>query len=293
MNFDWSTVTPPAVGSYVDLSCPTCGPEAERQVNRVRKVLRVWRVSSSRLSYNCVRCGAKGVSSIASPNTVRTTHKDTAIAGPAATLPPAQTMPPRNVHEREEKAKWLWRKSQPIAGTPAERYLREARAYGGPLPPTLRYLPASGAYSCAMIAYCGVCPETEPGVLEVGQDPAAVHLTLLAPDGSKRLEKRMIGPVSGRPIVLSAPNDGLGLAVTEGIEDGLSIYEASGLGVWAAGSAAHMAKLGSIVPRYIECVTLSQDANEAGRKACARLAHDLRARNLEVRILSIAQAPPP
>src|SRR5262249_7694849 len=39
-----------------------------------------------------------------------------------------------NEHERRqaEKAGWLWRQRQPIAGSIAERYLREARGYTGP-----------------------------------------------------------------------------------------------------------------------------------------------------------------
>jgi hypothetical protein len=53
------------------------------------------------------------------------------------------------------------------------------------------------------------------------------------------------------PIVVAPLNDLLSLAITEGIEDALSVYEASGLGVWAAGSAPHMAKLAAAVARAI------------------------------------------
>ncbi len=97
----------------------------------------------------------------------------------------------------------------------------------------------------------------------------------------------MLGPVSGQPIVLAPPNDGLGLVITEGIEDALSLHEATGLGAWAGGSAGHMSKLGQVVPGYIESVTLAEDANEAGRRACAGLAEDLFRRGIEVRILRI------
>jgi hypothetical protein len=43
--------------------------------------------------------------------------------------------------ERLSKALALWRARQPLRGTIAETNLREARAYGGPLPPTLGFLP--------------------------------------------------------------------------------------------------------------------------------------------------------
>jgi hypothetical protein len=74
-------------------------------------------------------------------------------------------------------------------------------------------------------------------------DPPAVvrgvHLTRLTPDGRKAPidpVKIMLGECGGKPIVLAPINAGLGLAITEGIEDGLSVFEETGLGVWAAGS---------------------------------------------------------
>lgn len=54
--------------------------------------------------------------------------------------------------ERERaKAQWLWRRRRPIAGSVAERYLREARGYAGEIPPTLAYLPARNGHEPALI----------------------------------------------------------------------------------------------------------------------------------------------
>jgi putative DNA primase/helicase len=39
------------------------------------------------------------------------------------------------------RALTLWRRRQPIVGSVAERYLREARGYDGPIPATLGFLP--------------------------------------------------------------------------------------------------------------------------------------------------------
>jgi len=68
-----------------------------------------------------------------------------------------------------------------------------------------------------------------------------VHLTRLKPDGSDRERtangKIMIGHSAGVPIILAPPNDLLGMAISEGIEDALSAHEATGLGAWAAGTA--------------------------------------------------------
>jgi hypothetical protein len=187
---------------------------------------------------------------------------------------------------RSNLPEWLWNQALPVQDGPAVTYLSQ-RGLGRSLPATLRYLPRSRQHEHAMIAAFGLAEEIEPGRLKAPAHPTAVHLTRLAADGSSRIDKRMLGPVSGQPIILAPPNDGLGLVIAEGIEDALSLHEATGLGAWAGGSAGHMSKLGEVVPGYIECVTLAEDANEAGRRACSRLAEDLLRRGIEVRILRI------
>jgi hypothetical protein len=80
---------------------------------------------------------------------------------------------------------------QPIAGTPAERYLREAPGYAGPLLATLGYLPARGEHPHAMIAAFGIPEEPEPGVIAIAGDKViAVHLTRLKPDAAARRRSR-------------------------------------------------------------------------------------------------------
>lgn len=181
----------------------------------------------------------------------------------------------------------LWARREPIAGTPAETYLREGRGIGCPLPPTLGYLPAHGGYTHAMIGAFDICEELAPGLLAPPQAVLAVHLTELTEDGMARTSKRMLGPISGKPLVLTPPNDALGLVITEGIEDALSLHEATGLGAWAGGSAGHMAKLGLVVPDYIDCVTIAEDANEAGGQATRTLSQTLRTRGITRQILKL------
>jgi len=93
----------------------------------------------------------------------------------------------------------------------------------------------------------------------------------------------MIGPSIGQPIVLSEINDGLGLAISEGIENGLSAHLATGLGAWAAGCASRLPALADVVPGYVETVTIVTDDDEAGRKHSAQLADKLISRGIEVR----------
>jgi len=94
--------------------------------------------------------------------------------------------------------------------------------------------------------------------------------------------------------IADAHIDLLGLAITEGVEDGLSIHQATGLGVWVAGSAPHMGKLDgvkpdfsdAVVPDYIDSVSIfaDADADHQGERNAKRLAERLRARGIEVTI---------
>ena len=187
---------------------------------------------------------------------------------------------------KKARARHIWTCRQPIEGTPAERYLRESRGYRGPLPPTLGYLPSRAGGPPSMIAAFALADEQEPGTLAIADRAVqGIHLTRLKPDGSGKAAiepaKIMMGPSSGFPIVLSPPNDLLGLAVTEGIEDGLAALS-SGLGVWVAGSASRMPALAATVPDFIECVTIAADSDEAGRKNAETLAERLVARGVAV-----------
>jgi hypothetical protein len=212
-------------------------------------------------------------------------------------IEPGQTAPQptegSSEYERQqhEKAAWLWSKRKPITGTIAETYLRIKRKIIGPLPPTLAFLPPlRREHHPAMIAAFALVDEPEPGVLAAPKDVGSIHLTFLKPDGSGKADvkpnKIIIGSptikisdnVRGLPIVLAPPNDLMGLAITEGIEDALTAYQATGLGAWAAGSAAFMPKLAPIVPDYITAVTVFAHADEAGAEGARRLAAWLRAR---------------
>jgi len=184
------------------------------------------------------------------------------------------------------KVKRLWAKRQPIEAT-VERYLREARRYAGPLPPTIGFLPATDIYPPAMIAAFGMARETEPGRLVI--DDAAVtgiHITKLKPDGSGKADteadKLTIGLGNRSPIWLAPINDGLGLAIAEGIEDALSVHAATGLGAWAAGTAGRLPAMADVVPDYVECVTIMVDADANGEKNSTELAQRLVARGIEV-----------
>ena len=186
-----------------------------------------------------------------------------------------------------EKARWFWRRRRPITGTIAETYLREARGYHGVIQATLGFLPARNGHEPALIAAFGMTTEPEPGVLAISDDAVmAVQLIKLKLDGSGKADvepnKLIIGRGAlGSPIVVAPPNDLNGLTICEGVEDALSIHEATGLGAWASGGAGRMPAFAKTVPDYIDCVTVIADDDDAGRRHASELVARLRKRGFE------------
>jgi Toprim domain len=244
-------------------------------------VLRVWRQENF-ASFACARCAEKGWARDGSTKSARLSpERVAAIKREAAAREAAEQL------KRQRTARYLWSRRLPVENTAAETYLR-ARACRGPIPATIGYLPASGDYVHAMIGAFGFATEPEPGVLAIAvANIRGVHLTKLNADGSDKLDvdepKSTIGKGSaGFPICLAPPNDLLGMAITEGIEDALSVYQATGLGVWAAGGAGRMPALADAVPDYIECVTVFAHPERAGQIGATKLVSGLRARGVEV-----------
>jgi hypothetical protein len=199
----------------------------------------------------------------------------------------------RGLAASRSKSQWLWASRKPLRTSIAEIYLRECRGYRGPLPPTLGFLPARDEHPPAMIAAFGMARETEPGVLVIDDSAiTGVHITRLRPDGSDKADiagesaKLTIGVDNRCPIWLAAVNDGLGLVIGEGVEDGLSAHEITGLSAWAAGTANRLPAMAAAVPDYIESITIlvDADADDTGEKYSTELAQLLVERGIEVRL---------
>jgi hypothetical protein len=263
-----------------DVACPWCGPEKRSSVNQRRKVLRIWRIDDGFATFHCARCGESG----------HTREQSTAPPDPyklAAARVEAAKRERIAVKERLGKARRLWSTREPLGGTAAEIYLRKARGYGGPLPATLGFLPGRNGFPPAMIAAFGQPEEPAPGRLAITQSAVTgVHITRIAPDGSGKArterDKIMLGRSLGSPIVLAPMNDLLGLAITEGIEDALTVHMRTGLGAWAAGAASRMPALAESAPSFADCITVYIDDDDAGRKHAPVLVERLRARQIEV-----------
>jgi hypothetical protein len=263
-----------------DVACPQCGPSCRSPANRRRRVLRIWYSEPNFATFKCQRCEIEGyaVDRAAERADPAVVEKARAKARERQRIEAANSL---------KKARWLWSQRRPIIGSIAETYLRECRGYQGMLPGTLGFLPARGEYLPAMIAAFGTAAETLPGEIVI-YDAAVrgVHLTKLKPDGSDKAgtdeDKLTIGISNTSPIWLAPPNDGLGLAIAEGIEDGLSVHQATGLGAWAAGTAGRLPAMADYVPPYINSVTIMVDADPRGEKNATELARRLDERGIEV-----------
>jgi phage/plasmid primase-like uncharacterized protein len=203
-------------------------------------------------------------------------------------LPAHAVPPPAQPAHGTNAAPFLWSIRQPLTGTVGARYLREARGITCPLPPTLGFLPSYGEQPPRLVAAVAFAREIEPGILAAPHKVECIHRTFLRADGRGKADiekpKRLLGPPGDKPIVIAPPNDLLGMAITEGIEDALSVHEATGLGVWAAGDAGRMPKVTARIPDWVECVTIHAHDDDAGQRGALQAAEILHGRGIEVRI---------
>ena len=161
----------------------------------------------------------------------------------------------------------LWLQALPIHNTQGERYLKTRGINPTGYADSLRFHPAlkhtpSEEYFPAIIAK----------ISTVSGEFTGVHRTYLAPDGLGKApvtpNKMMLGASKGGTVQLN-PFTGNTLAVTEGIETGLSVLQATGIPTWATLSTAGMQTM--ILPPLLSTLIICADHDEAGIKAATAL----------------------
>jgi hypothetical protein len=193
--------------------------------------------------------------------------------------PPGQRAESLNIDLLQTAAR-IWHASQLIAGTLAERYLRNRRITI--LPDTLRFHPAlyhkeSNTCAPAMVAV----------VQNAAGEKVGVHRTWLTEDGSGKASllpvRKTLGSTSGNAVHLGRPSKVETLIVGEGVESVLSAIELNFLCGWAALSAPGLKDI--LLPAPVRYVLIAADHDAAGLQAAYRLRVRLKAEGRQVDII--------
>lgn len=187
-----------------------------------------------------------------------------------------------------EYARTIWIEAAPIAGTPAEQYLHRRRI-GEFAPDVLRYsvLKPPKDSGVEQANGCAKLPVMLALVVDYDGNPMGLQRTYLTPDGEKaasadRKVKFSLGSIRGGAIRLG-PVLSDGLALTEGIEDALSLMAMGATSAWAAAGSAMLD--GMVLPDTVRSVVIGGDADEAGRIAAEKAASAFYQGGREVRII--------
>ncbi|GIW29046.1 MAG: hypothetical protein KatS3mg070_2409 [Meiothermus sp.] len=182
--------------------------------------------------------------------------------------PVAPERPTTPAEARERWVRW-WDKATPHH--PLLRTYLRARGLSITPPPTLRL--ATWGEKRFMLAR-----------VEGPRGLVGMHMTLLKPDGSGRLEKRLAkgshplgGAIRLYPLEASKP-----LALAEGIETALAVHQSTGWPVWACVSAIGLEQV-QLPPEALE-VVICADHDKAGLEAARKLARRLLSEGRRVRL---------
>lgn len=181
----------------------------------------------------------------------------------------------------------LWSKAYPIEQTLGEKYLTETRG----IPKNIVDRVSDLRFAPRSIFYIDDKQVEAPTLIVALRDNCtneikAIQRIPLTSDGQKLDPpgKRMLGHASGCSIKLTADDEVTqGLAICEGLENGLSLLSAGIAPVWACGSAGAIAKFDLL--DGIEALTIYADPDAAGIRAARECAGRWRVAGLDVRIL--------
>jgi putative DNA primase/helicase len=159
------------------------------------------------------------------------------------------------------RARDLYRRGMPAAGTPVEAYFR-GRGLTGPVPTVLRFVEfcphRNGRYYPAMVA----------PIVNVHGEQTAIQKTFLRPDGSgkarlpKEEQREICGPMKGGAVRLAPYRPDCPLILGEGIETLHSAMRLFGLPGWAALCANGLVSLH--LPDEIRRIVIAADNDVGG-----------------------------
>lgn len=202
-------------------------------------------------------------------------------ASPEWTPPPARSGNDERMARAKAFAVKTWRDTVPAGdATQTAIYLRTRIPGLTEIPPTIRHHIGlkhrdTGLTFPTMVSAVTVWPE---------RTPRAIHRTFLRLDGAGKAgvskPKQSLGPIAGGAVRLT--EHGPVLAVTEGIETGLSVLSSTGIPTWAALSTGGMRAL--ILPDDAREVLIAADNDAPGLEAAGAAADRWEAEGRKVRI---------
>ena len=187
---------------------------------------------------------------------------------------------PSSKASMQDAARQLWNETRPLAGTPADHYLR-ARGVGHVTgAPALRFHP-----SITHRDVPGRFPALVAGVQDADERFVGIHRTYL--DGASKAAldsvRLSLGPIGGGAVRILEPVDDA-LLVGEGIETTAAAVKVLGWrgGAWAALSTSGMTRV--VLPELVVRVVVAADRDPGGLRAAAALADRLESEGRRVTI---------
>jgi hypothetical protein len=179
--------------------------------------------------------------------------------------PPARAEPRRTPQRSKEESRRyvldMWRSCGPIAGTPAESYLRH-RGITIDLPVSLRYHAGLKHTDTGLLLPCMVA-----AVQAQDRSMTGLHRTFLRKDGTGKAgvvnPRKWLGNCRGGAVRLAAAQSVL--ALSEGLETGLSYMQLTGTATWCALSSDGLKVVQ--IPESVIVVDILVDLDPAGEQA--------------------------
>lgn len=244
----------------------------------------------------CYGCGATGDSidfvmqseNVSFVEACRRMMADATHKGPVVILRKGETSHDLDSSRRIAHAHELWLRGKPIAGTLAERYLRETRRIEYPPPDGLAYVHE---------AYCSPIRDVVPAMIAPLRDShghvTAIQRIFLEPETSdacrdengKRI-KMTIGVMGDAAVRLAPEQATLGIAGS--VEDALAAMQLYNLPVWATCGEMRLDRVW--IPPIVENLMIFADGDEQGRKYAANAARAHRKRVMSVNIVTPSEA---
>lgn len=241
--------------------CPFCDGNLSKPDNQYKL-----NINYEKLVYHCFRCGESGHY-----------NKFKEELGLKKVQPKTTEQPSFSLHEQ------LWQKSESLTSDVAEPARKYFISRGLAVPDTdrIRFLAEAKYYDDKV--YVGTFYAVISRIEDHNGDFIGAHLIYLDENGNKaqvRSSKKIMGKAGGGHVLFGPKQSEI--AVAEGIETALAIYQATGISTYACISAGGLKQFEP--PAGVKRVDVfsDNDASNVGQKAAYNLANHLYKKKVEV-----------